>query len=291
VTPLHANHTHADHAHDGYQHDDHEHDGSGPTSVPSTRRRIPLQATCAAPHQCPAPVRMRVLGHVPLFAGLSVPELEAIDDRMVSLSWAAGDALFTAGAPADHLYVLAAGRVKVSRSTASGRESVVDLLTPGDLVGTLTALGDPTYPETAEALTTTCALQIDPAAFRAVLTTHPQVALRVLDDLASRLTRARSDLGHHSADTVSQRVATTLLRLADKLGQERAGAGGTLLQIPLSRADLAGMTSSTPESVSRVMSQLRKDRIIDSGRRWTAVLDRPRLVDVAAGAERPTSPV
>ncbi|RYV53058.1 Crp/Fnr family transcriptional regulator [Pengzhenrongella frigida] len=233
---------------------------------------------------------MRVLGHVSLFAGLSTTELEAIDARMVSLSWAAGDVLFSAGAPADHLYVLASGRVKLSRPTVVGREIVVDLLTPGDLFGTLTALGDPTYPETAEALTTTCALQIDPAAFRAVLTEHPPVALRVLDDVAARLTRARSDLGHHSTDTVAQRVAATLLRLADKLGQERAGDGGTLLQIPLSRADLAGMTSSTPESVSRAMSQLRKDRIIDSGRRWTAVLDRPRLADVAAGADGPAAP-
>ncbi|MGV8967813.1 MAG: Crp/Fnr family transcriptional regulator [Cellulomonas sp.] len=258
---------------------------------PSTRRLIPLRATCAEPHQCPAPVRMRVLGHVPLFASLSVGELSAIDARMVSLSWAAGDVLFTAGAPADHLYVLASGRVKVSRPTAGGREIVVDFLTPGDLFGTLTALGEPTYPETAQALTTTCALRIDPTAFRAVLTEHPQVALRVLDDVAARLARARSDLGHQSTDTVAQRVAATLLRLADKLGQERAGDGGTLLQIPLSRADLAGMTNSTPESVSRVMSQLRKDRTIDSGRRWTAVLDRPRLVEVAAGTDRATSPV
>lgn len=229
---------------------------------------------------------MRVLGRVPLFAGLTVPELAAIDARMVSLSWAAGDVLFTAGAPADHLYVLASGRVKLFRPTSGGREIVVDLLSPGDLFGSLTALGDPTYPETAEALTTTCALQMDPAAFRAVLTERPPVALRVLDDVAARLARARSDLGHNATDTVAQRVAATLLRLADKLGQDRAGVGGTLLQIPLSRADLAGMTSSTPESVSRVMSRLRKDQIISSGRRWTAVLDRPRLVDVAAGPDR-----
>ncbi len=265
-------------------HPHHQHDGSEPTAAPSARRRIPLRTPCAEPHHCPTPVRMRVLGHVPLFAGLSTSDLEAIDARMVSLAWPAGGQVFTAGAPADHLYVLASGRVKVSRPTDGGREIVVDLLTPGDLFGTLTALGDPTYPETAEALTTTCALRIDPTAFRAVLTEHPTVALRVLDDVAARLARARSDLGRHSTDTVAQRVAATLLRLADKLGQERADDGGTLLQIPLSRADLAGMTGSTPESVSRVMSRLRKNQVIDSGRRWTAVLDRDRLAKVAAGS-------
>ncbi|MEO8556770.1 MAG: helix-turn-helix domain-containing protein, partial [Actinomycetota bacterium] len=55
----------------------------------------------------------------------------------------------------------------------------------------------------------------------------------------------------------------------------------TLLQLPLSRADLAGMVGSTTESVSRVMSRLRTEGIIDSGRRWTAVLDRDRLAATA----------
>jgi len=108
-------------------------------------------------------------------------------------------------------------------------------------------------------------------------TTTVHASLRVLDDVAGRLAQARSDVGQQSTSTVAQRVATTLLRLADKLGQERSGNRGTLLQLPLSRADLAGMVGSTEESVSRVMSRLRKDGIIDSGRRWTAVLDRDRL--------------
>lgn len=247
------------------------------------RRRVPLSSTCAQPHHCARPVRMQVLGQVPLLAGLSPEELDGVDRRMLSLSWAAGDPLYAAGEPADHLYVLAAGRVKASRPTSSGEEVLVDLLTPGDLFGGLSTLGQPVHEETAEALTTACALRIDAGGFREVLREHPSVALRVIDDLAQRLARARADVGDRSTGTVAQRVAGTLLRLADKVGQTSAGSGGTLLQLPLSRADLAGMTGSTPESVSRVMSRLRKEGILDTGRRWTAVLDRERLVDVAEG--------
>jgi CRP-like cAMP-binding protein len=226
---------------------------------------------------------MTVLSQVPYFAGLDEGELADIDRRMVSLSWGEGDRLYEAGAPADHLYVVASGRVRVTQPTPTGQEVLTDVLTPGDLLGALSTLGQAEYPESAEAMTTTCALRIDPDAFRGVLTEHPQVALRVLDDIAGRLARARSDVGRISTGTVTQRVATTLLRLADKLGQDRAG-GGTLLQVPLSRADLAGTTGSTPESVSRVMSRLRRDGVVESGRRWTAVLDRERLADIAAGA-------
>jgi CRP/FNR family transcriptional regulator, nitrogen oxide reductase regulator len=249
----------------------------------AARRRVPLRSTCAEPHDCPRPVRMTVLSQVPYFAGLDESELADIDRRTVSLSWAEGDPLYAAGTPAGHLYVLAAGRVRVTQPTPAGQDVLTDILTPGDLFGALSTLGEPMYPESAEAMTTTCALRIDPDAFRAVLTEHPQVALRVLDDVAGRLARARADVGRISTGSVAQRVATTLLRLSAKLGQSRAD-GSTLLQVPLSRADLAGMTGSTPESVSRVMSRLRQDGVVESGRRWTAILDEERLRKMADAA-------
>ncbi|MGV8979295.1 MAG: Crp/Fnr family transcriptional regulator [Cellulomonas sp.] len=252
------------------------------------RRRVPLRTTCAQPHSCARPVRLGVLQQVPYFSGLSDDELDAIDRRMLSLSWAEGDLLYRAGEPARYLFVLAAGRVKLSQPTTSGTAVVVDVVLPGRLFGAMGALGQPVYEQTAEALVTSCALRIDQEAFRSVLSEHTQVALRVLDDVAGRLASAHSRAGQQVTDTVAQRVASTLLRLADDVGQERAG-GGTLLQVPLSRADLAGLTGSTPESVSRVMSQLRKDGIIDSGRRWTAVLDRARLEATARQRPEPAA--
>lgn len=248
---------------------------------PTPERRSPLTETCAVPHACDGAVRMRVLSKVPYFAGLTHEQLEDVDRRMGSLSWAEGDPLYLAGDPAQHLFVLAVGRVKVVQPTAGGQEVVVDLAGPGDLFGALSSLGEPVHTESAWALTTVCALRIDPVAFREVLLEQPQVAVRVLDDVADRLARSRVDVGQHAVGTVRQRVATTLLRLADKLGEPRESGVGTLLQLPLSRNDLAGMTGSTPESVSRVMSRLRREGVIDSGRRWTAILDRDRLSDAA----------
>lgn len=250
------------------------------TTTRTARRRVPLATTCGQPHACPRPVRMQVLSRVGWFAGLTEPELDAVDARLVSLSWGEGDALYRVGDPAEHLYVLAAGRVKTTHPTPGGGEVITDVLVPGDLFGTLSTLGDPVHRETAEALTTSCALRMDLSAFRAVLTEHPQVAMRVLDDVAARLAAARTGAVRSVSGTVEQRVAAVLLRLADRVGHERH-AGGTLLQLPLTRTDLAAMTGSTPESVSRVMSRLKRDGVVDSGRRWTSVLDRTRLAALA----------
>lgn len=224
---------------------------------------------------------------MPLFAGSSQAELDGIDRHMVPLAWATGETLYHAGAVAAHMYVLASGRAKATRTTSGGHEVVVDMFAPGDLFGGLETLGQPEHGETVTALTTTCALRIDADNFRDVLTEYPQVALHVLDDLAGRLSRAHSTITEQSTATAMQRVAAALLRLADKFGQPRRD-GGTLIQIPLTRTDLAGMSGTTTETVSRIMSTLRADGIIESGRRWTAIVDHKSLASIVADvATRP----
>ncbi|WP_417564176.1 Crp/Fnr family transcriptional regulator [Microbacterium sp.] len=249
--------------------------------TPGARRRIPLREV-TLPHVCPRPVRMYVLSRAEYFAGLTEEELGRIDDRMQATSWREGDTLYHAGDPAGHLYIVAEGRVKLTQTTAAGVETVADVLAPGELFGAMGALGEPVHLQSAVAMVGSCALRMDQEAFRAVLREHPAVALRVLDDVAARLARAHTDIGGQSTDTVAQRAATALLRLADKLGQDR-GADGVMIEVPLSRTDLAGLARSTPESVSRVMSRWRRERVIESGRRWTAILDRARLEREAAG--------
>lgn len=252
-----------------------------PTPAAGGRRTIPLREV-TLPHQCPRPVRLHVLARTPYFLGLTPDELERIDRRMRTTSWAEGSRLYNAGDPADALYVVAEGRVKLSQVTAAGTETVTDILIPGELFGAMGTLGEPFHLQSATALVGSCTLRIDQDDFRQVLVDHPRVALRVLDDVAARLARAHSDIGGQTTDTVPQRVATALLRLADKLGEDR-GPDGVLLEVPLSRADLAGLARSTPESVSRVMSRWKKEGVIESGRRWTALRNRRRLEDAAAG--------
>jgi CRP-like cAMP-binding protein len=87
----------------------------------------------------------------------------------------------------------------------------------------------------------------------------------VLEIVAERLRRAQEMIQHLSANSAEVRIAHTLLRLAGKLGSP--GAGGVVIQIPLSREDLAAMTGTTPETVSRVLSRFRRAGLVESGRR------------------------
>src|SRR5690606_13181926 len=108
-------------------------------------------------------------------------------------------------------------------------------------------------PDTAQAHTTCCVLTITPHAFQDILQRYPQVSLALLEIVSSRLREAREVIHQLSASPVESRLAATLLKLADKLGEKRGDE--VLIQLPLSRQDLADMTGATVETASRVMSQ------------------------------------
>ncbi len=224
-----------------------------------------------AEHVCPRNVRLSVLTRAKFFAALPPDAIERLDDRMQVRSYAPDDAVYSAGQDAAQLFVLAAGRLKLMRPSPSGQDTLLDVITPGGLFGTLPELGNPHYLDSAIALTDACTLSISAADFHTLLREHPPVALAVLQDTANRLARSHEVVRGLAADTVEQRVAGTLLSLANKVGRESHDR--VILDLPLTRADLAAMTGATTESVSRVMSRLRRDGLVETGRKRTDLLD------------------
>lgn len=248
-----------------------------------TEARAGLRHTVEHPHACSPRTRRTVLRRVPLFAGLDDDAILAIDARTATHTSPVDATLCRAGESAEMLSVLAAGRAKSFTTTADGHEVIDALLAPGDLFGGLPVLGHRSHPTTVRTLTDVCMLQIDARAFRELLADLPALALRVIDDLSARLDGAREVTALLASASVLSRVAATLDALCEKFGSPSDAAPGAIeLSLPLSRADLAGLTGSTVESVSRAMSTLRGAGIVESGRRWTTVLDRERLRDLAA---------
>lgn len=248
----------------------------------TSRRRIPLEGELIAPHMCTADRRLSILRRVPFFSGLAAEDIAAINRQFHERGYAAGETIYITGDSAAQLYVVAVGKVKVIRHTLAGQDVVLNVLAPGELFGALSALGDAEYPDTAQALTPCCVLEIAAEDFQALLRRYPTVALASLDIVAERLRDAHAHIRQLSSEPATSRVAAALLGLAHKLGERREGA--LLIQMPLSREDLAAMTGTTVETVSRIMSKLRAEGIIRSGRQWVAIADPDRLVALAGEA-------
>lgn len=246
-----------------------------PVNCPSGRRSIPLRSI-PIPHACPPQVRLRALSRSPWFGLLDDRQICALDANASRHRWAAGEHLFRDGEGADALFVIVEGRVKLFQRRIDGTERTTDILGPGMHLGAIGNGRRPVQRVTAEALVDTCTLRIEQAVFRRVLLEHPRVALQVVDDVTDRLARIQDEASGWMARPVAARLAAVLLRLATRLGRDR-GHRGILLDVPLSRADLAGLAGSTPESVSRVLSRWKDEHVVDSGRRWVALLDIERL--------------
>lgn len=232
---------------------------------------------------CTPSVRFSVVAQQRLFASLGPTELAEIDRRCRAQWFDAGEAVYHDGAPADRIFFVAVGLVKLSHATADGRDIVSGLCGRGDFLGALPALGQEAYAESAWAMTSVCLLRLGAKDFAAILERYPSVALAALKGVSHNLTQAQSAVHLLSgAVPLERRLAATLVWLADKVGEPWDGA--TLLQMPLTRDDLAAIAGATPESVSRLLGSWRRAGLISSGRRWIALRDIPALVALRDGA-------
>jgi len=244
----------------------------------STHRESPLSEDWIPSHQCSLDLRLEILGNLPFFNQLPEEEIPDINHAFVERGYEAGEMIYLSGSRGERFYVVADGYVKLTRHTLDGKEIMLDILKQGEFFGSLAPVKGGTYPETAQAQTPVCTLSIAREYFRDVLETHPKVALEMMDTMARRLQEAHERVRQLSAYTVEQRIAYALLKLAEKAG-ERSDLG-RLIQLPLSRADLAALTGTTPETASRVMSSLQEEGAVRSGRKWVAVSNEDYLASL-----------
>ncbi len=243
------------------------------------RRKTPLEIKTTEPHMCSVDLRLRLLGQQSFFANLSQADLTAINQKFSEVGYEPEEFIYQAGDLAARLFIVAEGRVKLFQTAANGKNVLLDLLGWGEFFGSLAALGTQDYPDTAQAQTHCCILEISSEDFRHILDAHSGVTLKVLEAMSQRLQAANDRFFLISSAPVEKRVAVTLLRLASKLGRKRKI--GLLVETPLSRENLAEMTGSTTETVSRVMSRMVEMGLVKSGRRWVTILDMKRLEELA----------
>ncbi len=246
------------------------------------RRKTPIKMITTEPQHCSIDLRLKILGRLPFFAGLSPADLAAINRCFVEKGYLPGERVYTTGDPAERLFVVAEGKIKLLQHAPNGRSVLLDILTSGEFFGNLATLGVSRYPDTAQSQTQACVLSIRSEEFRQVLDEHPELALKTMAIMAERLQSANQRVLQLSSMPVDQRIAFTLLELGKKHGRKQEAR--LLIDVPLSRDDLAEMTGATTETVSRVMSQLHSRGIIETGRQWVAITDQDQL-DVLARPE------
>lgn len=191
-----------------------------------------------------------------------------------------GTTLFSEGDRADAVHLLLAGRVKVVAVSADGRESLLAIRGPGDLVGELSVIDGAPRSAAAVALDDVEVLVVGRGEFLVCATGRAGIALALLQMLSRRLRDAdRKRVEFAEKDTLG-RIASRLLELADRFGEP--AEHGLRIGIALSQEELAGWTGSSREAVAKALRTMRERGWVETGRRAIVLVD-PEALRKRAG--------
>ena len=220
-----------------------------------------------------------LIAKVPLFAGLDGDALADVLAHARVREVAAGGFYFREQEPADRVYLLTQGRLKITQLTPEGHQVIHMLLSAGEPFGGVAALGEGTYPVTAEAVDDCAALSWDSKTMEGLMQQYPAIATNTARFLAKRFHELQVLHRQLMTERVERRVARAVLKLAAEAG--RAVELGVEIDFPLSRQDLAEMTGTTLFTVSRLLSGWHEQGLISAGRQRVTILQPKRLLAIA----------
>jgi CRP/FNR family cyclic AMP-dependent transcriptional regulator len=214
---------------------------------------------------------------------LSEDEWRTLEANGRARRFRARQRLFREGEHGDHVLAIRSGRVKISVQTRSGREILLAVKEPGDLVGELSVIDGRPRSATAIALDPVDALVVPAPAFAAFIEGHPRIAVQLLRTLAAQIRDADRRSVDRDTGDITCRVARRLVDLAERLGEHRGS--GVEITLALSQDDLAAWVGATREATSRALGGLRAEGCLTTGRQRIVLTDLPALRNRAHGVE------
>ncbi len=195
-----------------------------------------------------------------LFSRLSAEDRRKVAEVSAARHYEKGDPVFLEGDPSETLFTIISGRVKIVKAIPAGKELILEILGPGDPLGSVAAYEARPYPASAIALETTTCLASRRAAFMSLLETCPSLVRGMLGGFSLRVVELTKRLSEITGSRVEARFAQIFLKLADRLGRPQGGQ--IFIPLALSRQDLADLAGTTMETSIRIMSRWGKEGVV-----------------------------
>ena len=209
---------------------------------------------------------------VPIFSTLGDEELGRVVDLVIRKQYSKGELILVEGVSFDSLIILNTGKAKAFRNTVEGREQILYIFSAGDFFGEKNLLGNQTATYNVGALDETHVCMVRKNDFRQLLREHPDIGLKIMEELSGRMDRLESSIENMGTKSVEVRVGAVLLEFVKKYGKSHPK--GIMIELPLSREGIANYIGLARETVSRKMNYLQDEGIIEMvGNKKVIVLD------------------
>jgi len=187
-----------------------------------------------------------------------------------------GEILLYEGEVRNDLVIVNKGQVKAFKNTIDGKEQILYIFSEGDFFGEKNLLRDQPSNYAVEALEETHVCIIHKDDFQNLVKQYPDIGLKIMEVLCQRLDRLENTVENMGTRTVSARISSVLLEFAEKFGKE--SPQGIIIDLPLSREGIANYIGLTRETVSRKMSSMQDEGLIEMiGNKKILLLDKAAL--------------
>jgi len=217
-----------------------------------------------------------LLKSVSLFYDLSEKELGYISSRMITKNFETGSLIFMENSEGEKCFFVSEGSVKVTRLSKDGKEVILAMLNKGEFFGEMALLDGESRSANVIALEKTEVLTLNREDFLSVLEEYPQIAIQLLKEMAHRLRKSDRQIASLSLSDAEKRIALCILRFADEQGVIKNGEVN-IPKIPIQQ-DIANMSGTSRETVSRALNLLEKEKFIRREGRELVIKNYKRFV-------------
>ncbi|WP_138416469.1 Crp/Fnr family transcriptional regulator [Aquibacillus sediminis] len=219
-----------------------------------------------------------LLQKVPLFKDLTDEEMKPIIELAQTRAYRKGTHIFMQGDPLTNVYFIHEGTIKIYKTDIHGKEQIVNILQPGQMFPHQGFFRQDDYPAHAEVSQDAVLIYIPIQKFETFLINHPEISVKLFRVLGDLIVDLQKRLGEQILHNTYEQIVMLLLRLTDSHGIE-TDDGKYKLKTNFTNRELANMIGSSRETISRTLTQLKKQNLITTQQSGDILIDKDALED------------
>jgi CRP/FNR family transcriptional regulator len=220
---------------------------------------------------------MQKLNEIRIFSALGETDISEIEDYLLFEQLRKKEIIFSEGDASDWFYIVLEGKVKITKLSQDGKEIILEVISEGDFFGGIAVLRGFPYPANAVSMEDGKLIKISKANLMKIIDRFPEVMTSIFHGLGDRVKDFHEMTKNIALEKVSSRITALLLKLSEQTGARTPE--GIVLDMKLTKQDIAEMVGTTVETAIRTMSRFKKLGLIEEKTGKIIVKDPEALKD------------
>lgn len=223
---------------------------------------------------------MKKINEIGVFQNISDEELKEIEPYIMRESVKKKGNIFSEGDQPEWFYIVESGKVKITKMSSDGKEIILEVISPGEIFGGVAVMKGFPYPANAIAMESSKIIKISRRNLMRLVDRFPNLMYFIAMNLGDRMKSSHDSLKNIALERVEARIAALLLKLADKVGVKVKE--GILIDMRLTKQDVADMVGTTVETSIRTFSKFKKEKLLSESEGKVVIKDRDGLESLSS---------